>query len=104
MKLFRAIARLILGFTFLFAGFVKLIDPVGGGLIVSEYFKIVGIENLTVIPMMFGAFLAGAEMLIGISLLLGLRMKFACKSALVFISFFTILTLFLALFDPITDC
>ena len=104
MKLFRAIARLILGFTFLFAGFVKLIDPVGGGLIVSEYFKIVGIENLTVIPMLFGAFLAGAEMLIGISLLLGLRMKFACKSALVFISFFTVLTLFLALFDPITDC
>ena len=62
MKLFRAIARLILGFTFLFAGFVKLIDPVGGGLIVSEYFKIVGIENLTVIPMLFGAFLAGAEL------------------------------------------
>lgn len=104
MKLFRAIARVVFGLTFLFSGFVKLIDPVGGGLIVAEYFKIIGIETNTAFPIVFGAFLAGAEMLIGISLLLGLRMKIACKASLIFISFFTVLTLFLALFDPIADC
>ena len=58
MKLFRAIARVVFGLTFLFSGFVKLIDPVGGGLIVAEYFKIIGIESNTAFPIVFGAFLA----------------------------------------------
>lgn len=104
MSFLRAIARTVAGLIFLFSGFVKLVDPVGVGLIMSEYFKILGIEDMHRLALIAGTLLAGTEMLLGIAILVGLRMRFAIKALLVFVSFFTILTLFLALFDPVQDC
>lgn len=104
MSFLRAIARTIAGLVFLFSGFVKLVDPVGVGLIISEYFKIIGIEDMHRLALITGSLLAGTEMLLGIAILVGLRMRFAIKALLVFVSFFTILTLFLALFNPVQDC
>jgi UDP-N-acetylmuramate dehydrogenase len=104
MSFLRAIARTIAGLTFLFSGFVKLVDPVGVGLIVGEYFKIAGVEDMHRLALFAGSFMAGAEMLVGIAILVGLRMRFAIKVLLAFVSFFTILTLMLALFNPIQDC
>lgn len=104
MKLLRAVSRLIIGLTFIFSGFVKIIDPVGAGLIVGEYFKIIGIDSLPLLYQIIGMALSGAELLLGISVLLGLRMKVSCKLALGFVSVFTLITLFLAIFNPIQEC
>lgn len=104
MKLLRAVSRLIIGLTFIFSGFVKIIDPVGAGLIVGEYFKIIGIDSLPLLYQIVGMALSGAELLLGISVLLGLRMKVSCKLALGFVSVFTLITLFLAIFNPIQEC
>ncbi|MFA6335046.1 MAG: BT_3928 family protein [Bacteroidales bacterium] len=104
MKLLRAVSRLIVGFTFIFSGFSKIIDPVGVGLIVGEYFKIIGIGSLPLLYQILGAALSGAELLLGISVLLGLRMKLSCKVAIIFISVFTGITLILAIFNPIQEC
>jgi triosephosphate isomerase len=104
MNFIRGLARLIIGLTFIFSGFVKIIDPVGTGLIVGEYVRIAGIVNLPVLCQLGGALLSAAELLIGIAVLLGLKMGAASKASLVFISFFTLLTLFLALFNPVKDC
>lgn len=104
MKILRAFARFIVGVTFIFSGFSKIIDPVGAGLIVGEYFKIVGIESYSHLFQLFGATLSGVELLLGISLLLGLRMKISCTAAMYFISFFTCITFVLAIFNPIKEC
>jgi len=104
MKLLRAVSRLIIGLTFIFSGFVKIIDPVGAGLIVGEYFKIIGIDSLPLLYQIIGMALSGAELLLGISVLLGLRMKVSCKLALGFVLVFTLITLFLAIFNPIQEC
>lgn len=104
MKLLRAVSRLIIGLTFIFSGFVKIIDPVGAGLIVGEYFKIIGIDSLPLLYQIIGMALSGVELLLGISVLLGLRMKVSCKLALGFVSVFTLITLFLAIFNPIQEC
>ncbi len=104
MKILRAFARLIVGVTFIFSGFSKIIDPVGAGLIVGEYFKIVGIESFTHLFQLFGVLLSGVELLLGISLLLGLRMKISSRAAMYFICFFTCITFILAIFNPIKEC
>ncbi|MDD4656038.1 MAG: hypothetical protein PHR40_01735 [Bacteroidales bacterium] len=104
MNLLRALVRFLVGFVFLFSGFVKIIDPAGVGLIIEEYFKIVGLGNWHTFYILVGALLSISEMLLGIGILLGLRMKVMIKGALLLMFFFTLLTLYLALFNPITDC
>lgn len=104
MNLLRALVRFLVGFVFLFSGFVKIIDPAGVGLIIEEYFKIVGLGNWHTFYILVGALLSISEMLLGIGILLGLRMKVMIKGALLLMGFFTLLTLYLALFNPITDC
>ena len=104
MKFVRAIARVITGLVFLLAGFLKLADPVGNGLVVSEYLKIIGLTDMRTFALIMGLILSIIEALIGISILLGLRMRVATKALLVFMVFFTLLTLYLALANPISDC
>ncbi|PKO96366.1 MAG: hypothetical protein CVU12_05370 [Bacteroidetes bacterium HGW-Bacteroidetes-7] len=104
MKFLRALSRLIVGLTFIFSGFVKIIDPVGAGLIVEEYFKWIGLGEWHFLFQTVGVALSGAELLLGIAILLGIRMKFACKVAFWFMAGFTLITLILLIFNPITDC
>lgn len=104
MKFLRAISRVIIGLTFLLSGFVKIIDPVGVGLIFEEYFKAAGFGDLHTLALLSGVALSAAEMLLGICILVGIRMRYSASAALFFISFFTVLTLILALFNPVKDC
>ncbi len=104
MRLLRAISRFIAGLTFIFSGFVKLIDPVGVGLIMEEYLKSAGIGVWRPLTEIAGAFLSGIELITGIAILLGLRMIYACKAIFFLTLFFTVLTFILALFNPLTDC
>ncbi|MCK9625150.1 MAG: DoxX family protein [Bacteroidales bacterium] len=104
MKLLRAICRFVFGLTFIFSGFLKFIDPVGTGLLIKEYLTIFHLGFLDFSSIFVGVLLSSLEFIIGVSILLGLRIKIASKIALFFISFFTILTLYLALFNPISDC
>lgn len=104
MKFLRALSRLIIGLTFIFSGFVKIIDPVGSGLIIGEYFKWIGFGDWHTLFQTIGVLISGAELLLGIAVLLGIRMKYSCKAAFWFMAGFTLLTLILAIFNPVTDC
>jgi len=104
MRFLRGFARILLGLTFIFSGFTKIIDPVGVGLIFAEYFKIIGLAAAPVICQVMGIVLSSVELLLGISLLLGIRMKVITSVTLILVSFFTIITFFLAIFNPIHDC
>ncbi len=104
MKLSKALCRLIFGLTFILSGFLKLTDPIGTGLIIQEYLTVFSMRFLDFASIGLGIALSAIEFVIGISILLGLRMRFFTWLGLGFISFFTLLTLYLALFNPITDC
>ena len=97
------VSRWIIGLTFIFSGFVKVIDPVGTGLIMGEYFKIVGISAAS-LALVLGVSTAVLELLLGFAVLMGLRMKISANVILLFMVFFTFLTLYLAIFNPITHC
>ncbi len=104
MGALRGFARFVVGFTFIFSGFVKIIDPAGTGLIVAEYLRLAGMIDVPLLAKFAGAILSVTELVLGIYILLGLKMAVSSKVALAFISLFTLLTLYLAIFNPIQDC
>ncbi|NMB72059.1 MAG: DoxX family protein [Bacteroidales bacterium] len=104
MKVVRFICRILLGLVFIFSGFVKGIDPMGSAIKFGEYFSAFHLSFLGNFSLLFSVLLASAEFIIGIALLLGLRMKIASWAVFLFMSFFTLLTLILALTNPVSDC
>lgn len=104
MKVVRILCRVLVGMIFIFSGFVKLVDPLGSTYKFVDYFQAfhMGFMEPTALPL--SVIMSLAEFLIGIALLIGLRMRMAAWAVLIFMSFFTILTFFLALYNPVTDC
>jgi hypothetical protein len=104
MKYVRLISRLIAGFVFIFSGFVKAVDPLGSAYKFADYFTAFKLGFLDPLSLPMGIFLSAFELVLGITLILGYRRKTIFTILLWFVSFFTLLTLILALFNPVTDC
>ena len=100
----RKISRILLGLLFVFSGFVKAVDPVGSSLIFKEYFHAFGIGFLEPFSLICGIILSAVEFTLGVMVLLYFRKRIAAWGMFLFMSFFTILTLILAIFDPVQDC
>jgi len=99
----RTIARIIIGIVFLFSGFVKAVDPQGGAIKITEYLEIAGIHAST-LSIYIAIALSSIEFIIGFMLFFGLKTKKAALPAFLFMSFFTVLTLYSAIYNPISDC
>jgi len=104
MKGLARICRLIIGAVFIFSGFAKLLAPVGTSLIIKEYLFAFHLDALVGISLVAGIVLALAEFLTGVALLLRLRIRIFSWIALIMVSVFTLITLYLAIFNPIDDC
>lgn len=104
MNIFRNIARLIIAPVFIFAGFVKLIDPLGLTYKLSDYFDAFHLDFLNPLAIGLAIVLSAAELLIGLNLFMKIRMKETAWALLMFMIFFTILTFIIALTNPVTDC
>jgi len=104
MKTLRIISQFIVGIVFIFSGYVKAVDPLGSTYKFTDYFNAFGMEFMVWSALPLAILLASVEMLMGMSLLLGYRMKVLSWAVLFFMSFFTVLTFILAIFNPVTDC
>lgn len=104
MKHLRTFSRVIVGLVFIFSGFVKGIDPLGSAYKFHDYFLAFGMPFMDTISLGLSVFLSTAEFIIGISLLMGTRMRLTAWLVLIFMTFFTILTFIIALTNPVTDC
>lgn len=104
MKHQLVIARLIFGLTFIMSGFVKLIDPVGTGLVIQEYLNVINLHSLSFLAVPSGILLSLLEFVVGVAMFMRMRMKEMSVIALVMTVFFTIVTLLLLIFNPIEDC
>jgi uncharacterized membrane protein YphA (DoxX/SURF4 family) len=104
MKYFKLFSRLLLGGIFIFSGFVKAIDPLGSAYKFSDYFSAfkLGFLDFTTLPL--AVLLSAFEIILGITLILGYRRKITYMVLLWFMLFFTLLTLVLAIFNPVSDC
>lgn len=104
MKFLRAISRFAFGILFVFSGFIKGIDPIGNALKIKEYLGAFHLGFLDFLSIPSAILLSTAEFLIGVAILKGLRIRIFSKVALAFISFFTLLTLIIFIFNPVSDC
>ena len=104
MKTVNHIARILLGITFVFSGFVKGIDPWGSSYKFTDYLNAMGMEWLIWAAFPLGVLLSFAEFAIGVALLFNLFLRLSSLFALLFMAFFLPLTLWIAVKNPVTDC
>lgn len=104
MKLIRNICRILVGLVFIYSGFVKGIDPLGSDYKFTDYFNAFGMSWMGFSTLFLSFLLSMFEFLIGICLFLNVKIKTAAWSTLLFMSFFTLLTLILAIKNPVSDC
>lgn len=100
------ISRFILAAAFIFSGFVKAVDPLGFQYKIQDYLAAFGMASWfpSFFPLLGGIALSAIEFLIGIFLFFGVRRTVASTLALMLMSFMTPLTLYLAIFNPVSDC
>jgi len=103
-KIITELCRFILGATFLFSGTVKSVDPVGGVIIMEEYFGAFGLTALNPLALFTSINLSAIEFLLGLCIVLAVYRKLTTFCMLVFMIFMTVLTLYLAIFNPVHDC
>jgi uncharacterized membrane protein YphA (DoxX/SURF4 family) len=97
-------ARVLLGATFLFSGFVKAIDPIGTVYKFSEYFLAFGWNIPENIVQLLAILQAAFEFSLGALLLLGIWNNLTKWVAFLFMLFMTPFTLYVALKNPVSDC
>jgi len=106
MKYIVSICRILVGVLFIISGFIKLNDPVGFSFKLEEYFSS-GVLNMPYFEpyaLYISVFVVIVEVLLGVMLLLGFRVKFTVWSLLLMIIGFTFLTFYSAYFNKVTDC
>ena len=98
------VVQILLGLTFLFSGFVKVIDPVGSFIKVEDYLIAFGIGLPRLLHFMLAVGQGLLEFALGACVLLGLWKKETARIMLVFMGVMTVFTLYLAIANPVSDC
>lgn len=104
MRLITKISEILVALLFLFSGFAKAINPFGLSIQVADYMAAMNLDFLTSLAPTFAILLPVVEMLLGAMLFLGLYKKFTSWTVMLFMGFFTILTLWIAVYNPVKDC
>ena len=92
------------GFVFFLGGILKLMDPVGTGLVMKEYFDFLHIGFLGFASKPIGVLFALFETGVGAALITGVWRKTIAFMAFILQVFFSLLTLLLVIFNPEMDC
>lgn len=97
-------AAILLGIVFLVSGQMKLQDPVGTMLVVTEYCKFFQLDFLLPAAKVLGQLLALFEATLGVALFTGVLRKVAALCTYALLGVFTVVTLILWLKNPAMDC
>ena len=92
------------GIVFFLGGILKLMDPVGAGLVMKEYFAFMHLGVMDPAAKHIAEAFSLFETVLGIALITGVWRKITAFAALVLQGFFTLLTLALVIFNPEMDC
>ncbi len=98
------LSRILVGATFAFSGFVKAVDPLGFSYKIEDYLIEMGLTALFPLALPAAIVLVVAELSLGVFLLLGIYRKWTVRMIGLFMLFFTPLTLWIAIADPVEDC
>lgn len=100
------VCRLLLGVTFILSGYVKAIDPLGTQYKIEDYLEALAWQGMVPDWMTLGTsiVLSALEFCLGVFILLAIRRRVVSKITLVFMAIMTVVTLWLAIANPISDC
>ncbi len=110
MKLLKEIARYPVGALFIFSGLIKINDPKGTAIKLEEYFDVFSydfapfFEYLIPAALFLSVVLSVLEIVLGIAVIIGYKMRISAWMLLGLIVFFTFLTFYSAYFNKVTDC
>ncbi|MEN8186226.1 MAG: BT_3928 family protein [Bacteroidota bacterium] len=106
MYFFTQIIRTLVALTFIFSGFVKLVDPLGSVYKLEEYFSadVLNLEFLVPYALLISLVLIFAELMFGVMLLMGYRVKETVWSLFFLTLIFLFLTWYSAYYNKVTDC
>jgi hypothetical protein len=88
----------------MFSGFIKGIDVLGYTYKIQDYFVAFKMSWFTPASFYIAILFCIFEFILGVALVFRLKTKLTAVLLLLFMSFFTILTLYLALKNPVSDC
>ncbi len=97
-------SRIFVGLVFMFSGFVKAVDPLGSEYKITDYLTAFGLNMFQPASIYFAVLLNILEFSIGFVLFFGVKMRLFSWGSLLFMIFFTPLTLYLAIKNPVSDC
>jgi uncharacterized membrane protein YphA (DoxX/SURF4 family) len=102
--------RIFVGGLFIFSGLIKVNDPVGTAIKLEEYFDVFSNDIAAFfyyfkpLALYIGLILVVSEVVLGVMLILGVRLKQTIWALALMILFFTFLTFYSAYFNKVTDC
>ena len=104
MKILILISRVFVSILFIISGLIKANDTIGFSYKLNEYFEVFSLTFFSEFSVLIAATICVLEIVLGVMLLLGNRLRFVSWSLLLMIIFFTFLTLYSAYFNKVTDC
>jgi uncharacterized membrane protein YphA (DoxX/SURF4 family) len=98
------VCRVALGLTFVFSGFVKVVDPWGTAIKITEYMNVYGFETLRGFRFGFAIWFCAAELMMGLMLAFKIKTRLVSIFAMLVMTFFLVLTVLSATVLPVEDC
>ncbi|MFC2111485.1 BT_3928 family protein [Bacteroidota bacterium] len=103
-KWLQIVSSIIIGIVFIYSGFVKAVDPWGSMFKFDDYFDAFNTAFFKPTALYLAILLSTLEFLIGFALIFRIRMKITSILLFLFMLFFTVLTFYLAIENPVPDC
>ena len=76
LKILAELCRLLIGVVFIFSGFVKAVDPMGGAIKIGEYLASFGLDMLQPFTVLLSFNLSAIEFTLGVCMLLGVYRRY----------------------------
>lgn len=99
-----SMCRMVVGAVFIFSGLAKTLDPWGTAMKLFEYMSLWGMDWMEPILLFFTLAQCVIEVALGVMLVANRGIRVVSLLMLVLMCFFTLLTLYIAVFDPLDDC
>lgn len=106
MKVLVNICRFVLALALVFSGYVKAIDPLGTQYKIEDYLGALGLREMVSSWLTLGTSVAlsALEFCLGIFLLFAIHRRLVSRLAVVLMAVMTLVTVWLWIANPITDC
>ncbi|SEW38298.1 DoxX protein [Chitinophaga sp. YR573] len=104
MKLLLNLLRILVGVLFIFSGLIKANDPLGLSYKMDEFFEVLHLTFLSPFSLVYSVTMNTFEIVAGVAVLLGYRMRIFSVLLLLLISLFTFLTAYALFSGTIREC